>query len=127
MNRAEQARLLRSAASALEHGRRKTASKKIEQALGGPLVIFVEGGIVQDVGRVSPSGFLEVPYDLVDYDTFETSEDHEVFLHWSSLSPAVQDYIRTKLPDEYEKFQERIRNIEASPEEAAMLERNKTY
>jgi hypothetical protein len=82
---------------------------------------------VQDVGRVSPSGFLEVPYDLVDYDTFETSEDHEVFLHWASLSPAVQDYIRTKLPDEYEKFQERIRNIEASPEEAAMLERNKTY
>lgn len=127
MTRAEQARLLRSAASALEHGRISTASKKIEQALGGPLVIFVEGGLVQDVGRVNPDGFLSSPYDLVDYDVLETLEDHEIFLHWAGLSPAVQDYIRTKLPDEYEKFQERIRNIEASPEEAAMLERNKTY
>jgi hypothetical protein len=65
--RAEQARLLRSAASALEHGRLKTASKKIEQALGGPLVIFVEGGLVQDVGRVSDEGFLSSEYDIVDY------------------------------------------------------------
>lgn len=127
MKRAEQARLLRSAASALEHGRLNSASKKIEEALGGPLAIFVEGGVVQDVGRASTDGFLSVPYDLVDYDVLEEHEDHEIFLHWAGLSSAVQDYIRKKLPDEYEMFQERIRNIEASHEEAAMLERNKTY
>jgi hypothetical protein len=127
MNRAEQARLLRSAASALEHGRLRAASKKIEEALGGPLAIFVEGGVVQDVGRVNADGFLSAPYDLVDYDVFEEQEDQDIFLHWAGLSPEVQDYIRTKLPHEYEMFQERIRNIEVSPEEAAMLERNKTY
>jgi hypothetical protein len=87
----------------------------------------VEGGVVQDVGRVNTDGFLSVPYDLVDYDVLEEHEDHEIFLHWAGLSSAVQHYIRTKLPDEYKMFQERIRNIEASPEEAAMLERNKTY
>src|ERR1700693_3768037 len=111
MTRAEQARLLRSAASALGHGRIKTASKKIEQALGGPLVIFTEGGVVQDVGRVNADGFFGVLHDLVDYDIFEESSDM-VFLHWEGLSPAVKEYIRTRLPNEYAKFQECIRELQ---------------
>jgi hypothetical protein len=112
MKRAEQARLLRSAASALEHGRLKTASKKIEQALGGPLVIFVEGGLVQDVGRVNAKGFLAVDHEVVDYDILEGTTDVEVKEYFERRSPAVQAYMRQYLPDEYERFQEAIRSVE---------------
>jgi hypothetical protein len=111
MNRAEQARLLRSAASALEHGRRKTASRKIEQALGGPLVIFVEGGLVQDVGRVNDDGFLSVEYDIVDYDILEGTVDTDVKDYFERRSPAVQAYMKKYLPDEFERFQEAIREV----------------
>jgi len=112
MNRAEQARLLRSAASALEHGRLRTASKKIEQALGGPLVIFVEGGLVQDVGRVSDTGFVSAEYDIVDYDILDGSSNEEVKEYFERRSPEVVAYMKKFLPDEYEKFQERIREVE---------------
>jgi hypothetical protein len=111
MNRAEQARLLRSAASALEHGRINTASKKIEQALGG-LVIFVEGGLVQDVGRVSDTGFVSAEYDIVDYDIFDGSSNKEVKEYFERRSPKTITYMKNFLPDEYEKFQERIREAE---------------
>jgi hypothetical protein len=111
MTRAEQARLLRSAASALEHGRLRTASKKIEQALGGPLVIFAEGGLVQDVGRVSDTGFLDVEYDIVDYDVLEGNTDVEVKEYFERRSPAVQAYMKQYLPEEYERFQEAIREV----------------
>lgn len=112
MNRAEQARLLRSAASALEHGRLNTASKKIEEALGGPLVIFVEGGLVQDVGRVNDGGFLSAEYDIVDYDILEGSANVEVKEYFENRSPAVQAYMKEYLPDEYERFQEAIREVD---------------
>jgi len=95
----------------LEHGRLKTASKKIEQALGGPLVIFVEGGLVQDVGRVSREGFLASEYDLVDYDILDGSSNEEVKEYFERRSPAVQAYMKQYLPDEYERFQEAIREV----------------
>jgi hypothetical protein len=114
MTRAEQARLFRSAASALEHGRLRTARKKIEEALGGPLVIFVEGGLVQDVGRVNAKGnaegFLSVEYDIVDYDVLDHgNSNEEVKEYFERRSPAVQAYMKLYLPDEYARFQERIR------------------
>jgi hypothetical protein len=124
MNRAEQARLLRSAASALEHGRLSAASKKIEQALGGPLVIFVEGGLVQDAGRVSPSGFLSAEYDIVDYDVLEGNTDVEVKEYFESRSPAVQAYMKKYLPYEYERFQEAIREVEANEQECDCADRS---
>jgi hypothetical protein len=114
VSRAKQARLLRSAASALEHGRLQTASKKIEQALGGPLVIFVEGGLVQDVGRVNAEGFLAVEHDIVDYDILDGTPDIEVKEYFERRSPETIAYMRQFLPDEYEKFQERIREVEAN-------------
>lgn len=116
MKRAEQARLLRSAASALEHGRISTARKKIEEALGGPLVIFVEGGLVQDVNRVNAKGFIAVDYDIVDYDIFDGTPAVEVKEYFERRSPAVQAYMKEYLPDEYERFQEAIR--EANKEKA---------
>lgn len=47
MKAKEQAQLLRSAASALEHGRHATAFKKLNQVLAnllGPPIVVVEGG-----------------------------------------------------------------------------------
>ena len=108
MKRSEQAKLLRSAASALEHGRLSTARKKIEQALGGPLAIFIEGGLVQDVGRLTPKGFLDVEYELMDYDVLETIDDFEVKEYFERRSPELRAYIQKFLPEEYAKFQEAI-------------------
>jgi hypothetical protein len=105
MKKSEQAALLRSAASALEHGRTATASKKIQQALGGPLVIFVEGGVVQDVGRVNTSGFLAVEHEVMDYDILEGNSDEDVQDYFERRSPELKAYMEKFLPDEFQKFQ----------------------
>jgi hypothetical protein len=111
---AETAALLRSAASALEHGRVATASKKIQKALGGPLAIFVEGGIVQTVLRVNstaPKGYRFAAYELVDYDVFDTESGEDIKEIWDGFSPELQAYFRNHLKAEYGKFQRRISGI----------------
>jgi len=89
----------------LEHGRLRTARKKIEEALGGPLVIFIEGGLVQDVGRVRPSGFLAVEYDLVDYDVLDQNSPADVKEYWDRRSDEAKEYLKNFVPDSYDAFQ----------------------
>jgi hypothetical protein len=84
-----------------------------------PLVIFVEGGLVQDVIYLNPRakrGYESAEYDLVDYDIFDGSSNQEVKEYFERRSPEVIAYMRKHLPQEYKKFQERIR--EAEKEEA---------
>lgn len=58
---------------------------------------------------MSLSGFLSAEYDIVDYDILEGSSNEEVKDYFENRSPEVQAYMKQYLPDEYEKFQERIR------------------
>jgi len=80
-----------------------------------PLVIFVEGGLVQDVIRLNPRakrGYENAEYDLVDYDVLESSSNQEVKEYFENRSPEVIAYMKKHLPFEYGRFQERIREAE---------------
>lgn len=86
------AKQLRSAASALEHGRKSSATAKLK-AIAEQLskveatpIIFIEGGILQSVLVIDPKakgGYRDLVYELVDYDVFESvgidgSNDEEI-------------------------------------------------
>lgn len=76
-----------------------------------PLVIFVEGGIVQSVLRVdstAPKGYRFAEYELVDYDVFDTESGEDIKDIWGGFSPELQAYFKNHLKAEYAKFQERI-------------------
>jgi hypothetical protein len=76
-----------------------------------PLVVFVEGGIVQSVLRVdstAPKGYRFAEYELVDYDVFDTESGEDIKEIWGGFSPELQTYFRDYLKDEYAKFQDRI-------------------
>ena len=62
-----------------------------------PLVIFVEGGIVQSVLRVdstAPKGYRFAEYELVDYDVFDTESGEDIKDIWDGFSPELQAYFR---------------------------------
>jgi hypothetical protein len=76
-----------------------------------PLVVVVEGGIVQTVFRVDASkrkGYVFVDYELVDYDVFETEGAGEIAEIWNGFSPELKAYFKKHLKNEYAKFQVRI-------------------
>jgi len=108
----EQARMLRSAASALEHGRFSTAQKKLAQVFKvQEPVVFIEGGIVQSVLIVDAkqkTGYWELPYEVVDYDTFDGSSNKEISEYWDGFSAELKNYFEKHLKSEYAMFQEAI-------------------
>lgn len=76
-----------------------------------PVVVVVEGGIVQTVFRVDASklkGYVFVDYELVDYDVFETEGAQEIAEIWNGFSPELKAYFKKHLKREYAKFQARI-------------------
>jgi hypothetical protein len=48
-------------------------------------------------------------YELLDYDVLESSDDQEVREYFESRSPELRAYMEKRLPREYERFQERLR------------------
>jgi hypothetical protein len=79
-----------------------------------PLVIYVEGGIVQTVLRVdstAPKGYRFAEYELVDYDVFDTESGEDIKGVWDGFSPELQAYFKNHLKAEYAKFQLRIFGI----------------
>lgn len=82
-------------------------------------VIFVEGGVVQDVIHVDGKkrkGYRPAKYELVDYDIFEGEPDSDIFLHWQGFSPKLKAYFKCYLPDEYKKFMDAIERITVEAE-----------
>jgi len=76
-----------------------------------PLVIYVEGGIVQSVLRVdstAPKGYRFAEYELCDYDVFDIESGEDIKSIWHGFSPELQAYFKNHLKAEYAKFQERI-------------------
>jgi hypothetical protein len=76
-----------------------------------PLVVFVEGGIIQSVLRVdstAPKGYRFADYEHCDYDVFDTESGEDIKDIWDGFSPELQAYFRTHLKAEFTKFQERI-------------------
>jgi hypothetical protein len=76
-----------------------------------PVVVVVEGGIVQCVFRVDTSkrkGYSFVDYELVDYDVFETEGAKEIAEIWNGFSPELKAYFKKHLKNEYAKFRARI-------------------
>lgn len=70
-------------------------------------IIFVEGGIVQDVIYPIPSEgkpFTDVAYDLIDYDILEGNPDEDVAEYFEHRSEATKQYMKKHLPAEYAKF-----------------------
>jgi len=94
MNRAEQARLLRSAASALEHGRLKTASKKIAQVVKPYLLVTIRGGVADSAINEG-----DVEIDLLDYDNLESTPADDLL-----LSDREWEFIREHDADLFEFF-----------------------
>jgi hypothetical protein len=75
MTNAEKAKLLRSAASALEHGRLRTASKKIAQAVKPYLLVTISGGVAEIAINEG-----DVEIDLLDYDNLESTAADDLLL-----------------------------------------------
>lgn len=79
-----------------------------------PLVVFLEGGIVQSVLRVdstAPKGYRFAEYELVDYDVFDSESNEEIKDIWDGFSCELQAYFRNHLKAEYKKFQDRIAEL----------------
>lgn len=74
-------------------------------------VIFVEGGIV--VGLLMPSdiektGYREQSFEVVDYDVFDDHDEENIFFMWEGFSDRLKKYFDKCLPDEKQKFLDRI-------------------
>jgi len=85
-----------------------------ERNSSGPLVVFVEGGIVQTVLRVdstAPKGYRFLEYELCDYDVFDTESGQDIKEIWDNFSPELQAYFKNHLKAEYAKFQLRISGV----------------
>jgi hypothetical protein len=93
MTNKETARLLRSAASALEHGRLSTFTKKLEQVNAefnkAYVLVIVQGGIA-DIGKTVGN----VGVDILDIDNLETTRPEDLFLserEWEYLKAYDSD------------------------------------
>lgn len=74
-------------------------------------IIFVEGGIVQAVMTINPKvrkGYSELKYELVDYDVLKDCPIEDSAQMWESFSPALQNYFKKHLKDEYQRFQRAV-------------------
>ena len=119
MSNKERAELLRSAASALEHGRHSTANKKIRQFLGEPqsILIAVDGGVATVIDTTVPAGF-EV--EIIDYDNLKEAPEETI----NNLSTGARKFIADD-----ESVDDSTRNLAqqklsaAKPQEAAMAAR----
>jgi len=84
MTNAEKAKLLRSAASALEHGRYSTARKKIEQATKQQRTNWSDAPyvLITIIGGVADTAVNEgnVSVDLLDYDNLKDTAAGDVSL-----------------------------------------------
>jgi hypothetical protein len=74
-------------------------------------VIFVEGGIVQALlmpSDIEKTGYREQSFELVDYDVFDDMDEENIFLMWAGFSDRLKKYFDKCLPDEKQKFLNRI-------------------
>lgn len=89
-------------------------------------IIFVEGGIVQDVIYPTPDAetgqpYTPLKYDLVDYDVLEGSSDEEIADYFTNRSDTTQKYMKKHLPAEYKKFADAIRRHKRTQSRIAKL------
>lgn len=91
-----------------------------------PLVIVLEGGLCQDVFRIDSSGAaIDLTHTVLDWDQFEQDPAEDIADRFAGYPTEVKQYIRTKLPEVYEQFQEAIRfRDEDNPEEPRECPKN---
>jgi hypothetical protein len=88
----------------------KGKKQKAKQNHAEP-VIFVEGGIVQALlmpSDIEKTGYRHQTYELVDYDAFGDHDEENIFFMWEGLSDRLKKYFDKCLPDEKQKFLDRI-------------------
>ena len=76
-------------------------------------MIFVEGGIVQALlmpSDIEKTGYREQSFELVDYDVFDDRDEENIFFVWEGLSDRLKKYFDKFLPDEQQKFLDRIQH-----------------
>jgi hypothetical protein len=85
--------------------------RKAKQKNAEP-VIFVEGGIVQALLMPSDisgeGGYCEQSFELCDYDVFDDHDEENIFFMWEGFSDRLKKYFDKCLPDEKQKFLDRI-------------------
>jgi hypothetical protein len=119
MSNKERAELLRSAASALEHGRHSTANKKIRQFLGEPqsILIAVDGGVATVIDRTVPAGF---EIEIIDYDNLKEAPEETII----NLSAAARKFVADdESVDDFTRNLAQQKLSAAKPQEAAMAAR----
>lgn len=93
---------LRSAASALEHGRLGTAALKVNRAnlalnptaCPGKIVITVSGGVAEEWINTVPRGYM---VEIFDYDNFKASGGNvDGFISEGSTSAAIVEFLRSQ-------------------------------
>ncbi len=90
---------------------KKKAKKRKAKRKNAEPVIFVEGGIVQALlmpSDIEKTGYREQSFELVDYDVFDDMEEENIFFMWSGFSDRLKKYFDKCLPDEKQKFLDRI-------------------
>ena len=73
-------------------------------------IVFVEGGVVQDVFLPMAKGSKSIEYDLVDVDIFD-GDDQEIADKWESLEPDTRQYFMVHSLDVYGKFREAFERL----------------
>ena len=82
-----------------------------KQRITGTPIIFMQGGVVQDVflpKRRGKQSFTTIDYDLVDMDIFEGNDDETIGNHWERLEPETKKYFIEHRPHTYRPFKEAL-------------------
>jgi hypothetical protein len=95
VSRAKQARLLRSAASALELGRLRTAQKKVKEALAPYVLVTVRGGVAD----LAHTEGCPVEVDILDFDNLEQTGPDDLL-----LSDKEWEHLKRTDPELFEFF-----------------------
>jgi hypothetical protein len=77
-------------------------------------IIFLEGGLVQDVfypvpDPVTGRPFTAMEYDIIDYDIFDGTPDEEIAEYFQGRDESTRNYMKKNLPDEYKRFADAVR------------------
>jgi hypothetical protein len=76
-----------------------------------PLIVFVEGGIVQDVialDRKIKDGCRKVKFCMVDYDLLSGGDLEDIKQAWQHFPTELKEYFSEYLPDEKKKYLDAI-------------------
>jgi hypothetical protein len=89
----------------------QTAKRQKAKQKNAEPVIFVEGGIVQALlmpSDIEKTGYRDQSFELVDYDVFDDMDEENIFFMWEGFSDRLKKYFDKCLPDEKQKFLDRI-------------------